>query len=528
MKISFYDTTLRDGAQGHGITFSADDKIGIIRLLDSLCIDYIEVCNFNETPPGEADSFYFPYMKLFQNGLNHSVVTAFGATCRPYEKPEDDPHLRAVVSSPFETVTIFGKSWLFHVTDVLHTTSEENLRMIRDTIKFLKANGRNVIFDAEHFFDGYSDNPEYALSVLLTAVDSGASSVVLCDTNGGMMPSTIGQIVSEVKRNIPENVGVGIHCHNDIGMAEAASAEAVLNGADSVQGCISGVGERCGNANLNILLPLLQLKLGYECVPEEKLRLLTPAVRMINELMNHAFNENEPFVGGHAFSHKAGMHIDGVSKSPRSFEHIDPAAVGNDRSYLVSCLSGRAAILGFLNDAAPEITGLNKNSDTVKDVLEMVKSRESMGFSYEDAYASLWMLLRNHLGLFKPAFELVNFQVNINESPENSLCTAIVKIKVGDEITLTAAEGDGPVNAIDNSLRKALAAFFPKVADIRLTDYRVRVLNSGKATASVVRVVIETTDGKRTWRTTGASHDIIDASWQALADSYEYALQLDK
>jgi len=301
----------------------------------------------------------------------------------------------------------------------------------------------------------------------------------------------------------------------------------VLNGAVSVQGSISGIGERCGNANLNTIIPLLQLKLGFDCIPADRLAMLSSTVRIINELANHTFNENEPFVGGHAFSHKAGMHIDGVNKAPRSFEHIDPAAVGNERSYLVSCLSGRAAILNFLSEAVPEINGLDKKSDTVIKALELVKERENQGFSYEDAYASLRLLLRNFLGFGKPSFELINFQVNINESPDQSLCTAIVKIRVGGITTLTAAEGDGPVNALDNSLRKALTGFYKKAENIKLTDYRVRVLNSSKATASVVRVVIETTDGKRTWRTTGASHDIINASWQALADSYEYALQLE-
>ena len=461
-------------------------------------------------------------------GLSHSVMTAFGSTCRPNEAPCDNVHYTALLNAGFETVTIFGKSWLFHVTEVLKTTPEENLRMIRDSISWLHSKGIEVIFDAEHFFDGYSDNPDYAVKVLETAYSAGAQMIVLCDTNGGMLPASVGLVVSEVRRRLGDSVKLGIHCHNDIGMAEAASVEAVFSGAVSVQGSISGIGERCGNANLNTLIPLLQLKLGFDCIPSDKLTRLTSAVRMINELANHTFNENEPFVGGNAFSHKAGMHIDGVNKAPRSFEHIDPAAVGNERSYLVSCLSGRAAILNFLSEAVPEIGTLDKRSETVIRALELVKERETKGFSYEGASASLRLLLRKFLGLGKPSFELINYQVNINESPQTSLCTAIVKIKVGDVTTLTAAEGDGPVNALDNSLRKALSGFYSKAEKVKLTDYRVRVLNSSKATASVVRVVIETTDGKRIWRTTGASHDIIDASWQALADSYEYALQLEE
>ncbi len=524
MKIQILDTTLRDGAQGHGITFSNDDKLQIIRLLDSLAVDAVEVVNFNEPPSGLSE-FYTPFLPLFSTRLRHTTLTAFGSTCRPGERPEDDRQIRSVISSPFKQVSIFGKSWLLHVENVLRTTPEENLRMISATVAYFVEHGISVIFDAEHFFDGYADSPEYALSVLNAAKSAGASTLVLCDTNGGRLPSEIGRVVGEVKTTLGGEIPLGIHCHNDIGMADAASVLAVQNGATMVQGTISGIGERCGNANLNVIIPLLSLKLGCKCLTRESLRRLTPTARLINELANHAFDESEPFVGGHAFSHKAGMHIDGVKKLPKSFEHIDPAEVGNERGYVVSCLSGRAAILGFLADAAPEITGLDKYSDTVRDVLNLIRSKENAGFSYEDAYASLELLVRNFLGLNTSAFSIVSYQVTINESAVGSRSTAMVKVRVGESETLTAAEGEGPVNALDRALRSALSKFYPKVERVRLTDYRVRVLNSGRATASVVRVVIESTNGRRTWRTTGASVDIIEASLHALADSYEFALK---
>ena len=348
------------------------------------------------------------------------------------------------------------------------------------------------------------------------------------DAVRGMLPDAVGLATGEVIRRFPGDVRFGIHCHNDIGMAEADSLEAVLSGAVMVQGSVSGMGERCGNANLNTLIPLLQLKLGFTCIAPEQLEKLTPTVRRINELANRAFDENEPFVGSHAFTHKAGMHIDGVNKNPRSFEHIDPALVGNERNYLASRLSGRAAALKFLHTAIPELTDLDKNSDKVIGALELLRQKENEGYNYEGASASLWLLLRNHFGLGRRSFELIHYQVNINESSSESLCTAIVKIRVGEISTLTAAEGNGPVNALDIALRRALTGFYPQAGAIRLTDYRVRVLASAKATASTVRVVIETTDGIRTWRTTGASFDIIDASWQALADSYEYAFQTSR
>ena len=359
MKIQLYDTTLRDGVQGYGIEYSSDDALRVVELLDRLGLDYIEFCNYDETAPSEADR------RLSEITVCHAELTIFGSTCHPGEDPKENARICAAASSGFHTVTVFGKASLFQVTEILHTSAEENLRMIRDTVSFLTGSGKKVIFDAEHFFDGYADNPGYSVEVLKTALEAGADTLILCDTNGGMLPDAVGLVTSEMIRRFPGGVRFGIHCHNDIGMAEADSLEAVLNGAVMVQGSVSGMGERCGNANLNTLIPLLQLKLGYTCITPRQMEQLTPTVRRINELANRAFDENEPFVGSHAFTHKAGMHIDGVNKNPRSFEHIDPGLVGNERNYLASRLSGRAAALKFLHTAIPELTELDKNSEDV-------------------------------------------------------------------------------------------------------------------------------------------------------------------
>lgn len=513
MKIEIYDTTLRDGAQGAGIEFTREDKLKIIHALDELGFTYIEVCNFMVD-----DDF------TEQIELKHSKLAIFGSTRKPFESISDNVRLVNAAMSDINVVTVFGKSWTHHVDNVLNTSLEENLNMIHDTVSFLKSHGKKVIYDAEHFFDGYLGDKSYALQTINTAYKAGADIIVLCDTNGGTLPATIGRIVNEIKSAMPD-VKLGIHCHNDIGMAAAGSVTAVTNGAVHVQGTISGMGERCGNANLNTIMPVLQLKLGYECIMPEQLETLSNTVRYINEVANLKFDENEPFVGGHAFTHKAGMHIDAVNKSSMSIEHIVPAMVGNERNILISELSGRAAILEKMLMIIPDLT---KDSPQVTAVLEKVKEYEHYGYNYEDADASLTLLICDSLGIRKRHFKLIKYQVSIIESSNiDDPCTALIKIAVGERTEITAAEGKGPVHALDIALRKALAMFYPVIEKLRLVDYKVRVLNSDKTTASKVRVSIETTDGAKVWRTVGVSEDIIDASWQALADSVEYILMRD-
>ena len=527
MKIEIYDTTLRDGIQGCGVDFSTEDKITVLHTLDRLGVTYIEVGML-------TDAASVDYCQLVAaEKLETAVPVIFGQTCRPGEACRDNPALAAMAACPLPVAAIYGKSWLYQVEQVLHTTAEENLRMIWDTVMYLKAAGKKVFFDAEHFFDGYSDNAEYALRVVETAFTAGADRVILCDTNGGMLPDTIGLVVSAVIQQY--GIGkIGIHCHNDLGMAVAGSVSAVLSGASQVQGTISGFGERCGNANLNTLIPVLQLKLGFDCIGGN-LTGLTSCARRISETANRAFNENEPFVGGYAFTHKAGTHIDGVTKAPRSFEHMDPAAVGNRRNIVISSLSGRAALADKMRSYLPP-EDLTKDSPRLLELSRILKEREALGYDYEDAAASLALVIEEVLNQRKRYFDLLHFKVMVENSPLGTLqepmyptadtdMTAIATIKIAVEgrEELTAGEGNGPVNAMDEALRRALVRFYPQISQMRLTDYKVRVLNSG-ATASVVRVLIESTDGLEVWRTVGVSPDIITASWQALRDSVEYML----
>ena len=525
MKLELYDTTLRDGTQGAGISFTEADRLRVIHALDDLGITYIEAGNFSV---GSNDWEIFRRAGEISAGLKHARLVAFGSTRRVGERAFDDAALRAIAKSDVPVVAVFGKSWIYQIEEVLHTTCEENLAMIADTVSFLKTAGKEVIFDAEHFFDGYSDNPAYALRVLSAAAEAGADALVLCDTNGGMLPDIIGMTVEAVRAHLPE-AKLGIHCHNDMGMAVACSLSAVLAGAVQVQGTISGIGERCGNTNLCTLIPLLQLKMGFSCVSDEQLTALTHTARFVNEVANLDFDEREPFVGGYAFTHKAGMHIDAVRKHPRTFEHIDPDRVGNSRNMLISALSGRAALREKMAAILP---GLTKDSPQVAAVLARVKAAEGRGYQYEDAEASLMLLIYEALGLRRTFFAVETFKVMVGEpysrgrgaEAEGSSCTAMIKIAVDGAEEITAAEGCGPVNALDLALRRALLRFFPQINRVRLTDYKVRVSGSDSATASVVKVFIESTDGIRVWRTVGVSADIIDASWQALLDSVEFYL----
>ncbi|MBE6597945.1 MAG: citramalate synthase [Ruminococcaceae bacterium] len=533
MKIEIFDTTLRDGAQGAGINFNYDDKIKVIHALDEIGVSYIEAGMLCDAQSAEF------FSELGKLSLTNSKLCAFTQTRRAMERCENDLFLPYVAKAPVPCAVVYGKSWLYQVSNVLGTTAEENLAMIADTVRYLHSAGKEVIFDAEHFFDGYADNAEYSLRVVDAALKAGASRVVLCDTNGGMLPDVVGMITKDV---VDRFGSIGIHCHNDMGMAEACSVSAVLSGAVQVHGTISGIGERCGNANLNTLIPVLQLKLGFDCIGD-RIKKLTKTARFVNETANLAFSENEPFVGGYAFTHKAGAHIDGVNKSPKTFEHISPEAVGNKRNILISGLSGRAAVIEKLRELIVErcmgsgmeefAKGLadgtvSKNDPVVVRAAEMIKAKEAEGYSYEDAGASLALVLDEAFGIRRRSFDLLNFKVIVDEDGEGTSADemrswAMIKISVDGNEELSAGEGNGPVNAMDVCLRRALSRFYPEIGEMHLSDYKVRVLNSG-ATASVVRVLIESTDGVSVWRTIGVSSDIINASWQALRDSVEYML----
>ena len=516
MKIEIFDTTLRDGEQGAGVEFSSDDKLRVIHALDELGVSYIEAGMMTDDPAKHAFFHSLSGVKL-----KNAKLAVFGQTCRIGEKASENPALRAIAECGVPAAVLYGKAWEYQVTDVLKTTGGENLRMIRDSISFVKSSGKEVIFDAEHFFDGYADNPVYATCVVDTAFRAGASRVVLCDTNGGMLPDVIGMVCAAVTK---KHKNVGIHCHNDLGMAVSCSVAAVLSGVTQVQGTISGVGERCGNANLDTIIPVLQLKLGFDCIGAN-IKNLSRTARTVNEAANLAFDENEPFVGGYAFTHKAGAHIDGVSKAPRAFEHITPESVGNRRNFVVSGLSGRAAVIDKMRAYIPD-RSFGKNDDGVIRAATVIREREAAGYAYEDAGASLALLLDEVLGRRKRYFNLISLKVMVDSQNDGDMgASAVIKISVGGREELTAGEGNGPVNAIDEALRRALLRFYPEIADMRLTDYRVRVLDSN-ATASSVRVSIESTDGVAVWRTIGVSSDVINASWQAMCDAVEYMLRM--
>jgi len=513
--ISIYDSTLRDGAQGKGISFTVKDKIKIVKKLDELGIDFIEAGNPGSNP---KDSEFFTEVKKVT--LQHSKIVAFGSTRRPHINSKDDANLNSMIDAGTDTVAIFGKSWDFQVAEVLKTTLDENLAMIKDSIAFMKNKGKSVVFDAEHFFDGYKANPSYAMDTLQAAVDGGAKTLCLCDTRGGTFPAEINTVTELVVSTF--NVDVGIHCHNDNGMAVACSIAAVEAGAAQVQGTMNGLGERCGNANLTTIIPNLQLLTGRECIPVENLMLWSEAAIYISEISNLSLPDGSPFVGSAAFAHKGGMHTDAMTKNPSSYELFDPSKVGNIRHILMSEVAGGSSVMELISKINPKIT---KKSPETKNIMAKLKEMEFAGYQYEAAEASFELIIRKILGLYKPSFELVEFKVMVNEPSINNLnSTAMIKIKVGDQFEITAAEGDGPVDALDGALRKSLMKFYPNLEKIKLTDYKVRVLDSELATAAKVRVLIESTDGRLEWTTIGVSTDIIEASWLALVDSIEYCL----
>lgn len=519
-ELKIFDSTLRDGAQAKGISFSIDDKLKLVKILDNLGIKYIESGNPGSNP---KDIEFFERIKDIK--LSNAKLTAFGSTRRKNIEIENDSNVMALLSANTPAVAIFGKSWDLHVTQVIKTTLEENLNMIRDTIEFFKKNGKEVIFDAEHFIDGYKANSDYAMKTIEAALEGGADCIVLCDTNGGAFPDEIADIVDDVKKIT--DVELGIHCHDDGGMAVANSIIAVEKGITQVQGTFLGYGERCGNANLCSLIGNLQLKKGYKCIKESEIENLTSVARYIAEISNIKLDSSAPYVGVNAFSHKGGMHIDGVNKVKESFEHIDPSVVGNERSFLMSEVAGRSTILNKIRRVCPTI---EKDSEDAKLLIDELKRLEHEGYQFEGAESSFELRIIKHFKSFKPFFHLDHFKVIADQhsAVSNYSATAVVKVNVDGINQIMAAEGDGPVNALDKALRKALEIFYPSLTKVHLTDFKVRVLDAKAATAAKVRVLIESTDGKDYWTTVGVSTDIIEASWRALIDSIEYKLYKDK
>ena len=519
-RISIYDSTLRDGAQAQGISYSVEDKLKIVERLDALGVAYIEAGNPGSNP---KDLEFFARAATLR--LANARIIAFGATRKVGIDAGDDANLRSLLKAGTSAIAIFGKSWDYQVLEILRTTLDENVAMIGDTIRHLKQHGKEVVFDAEHFFDGCKANAEYALKTLAAAVDAGADTICLCDTNGGSFPHEVFDMTSVVCRRFPK-VAVGIHCHNDSDMAVANSIRAVQAGATQVQGTINGLGERCGNANLCSIIPNLQLKLGLECIAADAMRHLTSVSRSVSEIANMPPNDKAPYVGSHAFAHKGGMHIDAVVKNPISYEHVDPDQVGNTRRVLMSEVAGRSTLLARINAIDP---GIGKESPETIRIVEKLKELEHEGYQFEAAESSFELVVRKMLGRYTPFFELVEFKVIVGEPCIDEVnSSVIIKVRVGDQEVLTVAEGDGPVNALDRAARKALERLYPAIGDIRLTDYKVRVLDSDKASAARVRVLVESTDGRENWTTIGVSTDIINASWQALVDAMEYKLMRDQ
>jgi 2-isopropylmalate synthase len=515
VEITLYDTTLRDGAQREGISFSLDDKLKIARRLDRLGVSYIEGGWPGSNPKDMAFFQEAPGLSL-----ERAVVVAFGSTRRAGVSAEEDANIQALVAAGTSAVALVGKSWDLHVREVLNTTLDENLRIIASSVRHLKALGREVIYDAEHFFDGYAANPAYAMQTLAAAAEGGADVLVLCDTNGGGLPSAIAAAVAEVRR--ATTVPLGIHAHNDGEMAVANSVAAVEAGAVHVQGTINGYGERCGNANLCSLIPALKLKMGYDCISHDQLRSLTETAAYVSELANVRLYPQQPYVGRSAFAHKGGIHVNALLKCEESYQHIDPGLVGNRKRVVVSELSGKANIAYKADEFGLDLSG---GSERSHQILQNIKELESRGFQFEGAEGSVELLIRRARPDYEAPFQLLDFHVLVRESDNGTMSSqATVKVQVGDQVMHTAADGNGPVNALDAAVRKALVPFYPRLAGVRLTDYKVRILDGGAGTAAQTRVLIDSSDGHRAWSTVGSSTNIIEASWQALADSLEYAL----
>ena len=518
--VCLYDTTLRDGAQGKGISFSPGGKLQVVKALDAFGIDMIEGGYAASNP---KDVAFFSDVKRLE--LKHARIAAFGSTRRAKISPDADAGCQALLAADTPICTIFGKSWTLHVEEVLRTTLPENLAMIRETVAWLCEHDREVVYDAEHFFDGYKVNPAYALETLAAARDAGASVLVLCDTNGGTLPHEVFEITQTVQTELGH--AVGIHAHNDGGCGVANSLESIRAGARHLQGTINGYGERCGNADLIPLVANLKVKMGLDFAAKIPLQKLTELSLAVHELANQRPNPKAPYVGEHAFAHKAGMHVDGVRKVAHSFEHVPPESVGNDRHVLISELAGGSNVLMKILEMGVQV---DKTSPEVRDVLRELERLEKDGYEFEGADASFHMLvqkvLKSHKSFFEPeAYRIINEHRHENGK---TVAEASVKIRVDGETEYTVAEGDGPVDALDMALRKALARFYPAIAEVRLTDFRVRILDPEKSTRAKTRVRIESTDGHHTWNTVGVSENLIEASWEALVESVEYKLFLDE
>ncbi|SDW20000.1 citramalate synthase [Paenibacillus sp. PDC88] len=513
--ISIFDTTLRDGTQGEGISLSVDDKLNIAKKLDYLGVEYIE----GGIPGSNSKDIEF-FKRVQQLGLTSKIV-AFGSTRRKGGNAETDANLNRIIESGADAATLVGKSWDFHVHTALQTTLEENLDMIYDSIHYLKRNGLEVIFDAEHFFDGYKNNPEYTLSVMTRAYEAGADWLVMCDTNGGTMPHEIQEIVRAVVSHLPE-ANFGIHTHNDCELAVANTLAAISAGARHVQGTINGYGERCGNANLCSVIPNLQLKLGYHCIEEDKLAQLTNVSRYVSEIANVNMPVNQPYVGSAAFAHKGGIHVSAILRDSRTYEHIAPEQVGNKQRILVSELAGQSNIISKAQELGIELDPTSSHS---RQVIDRIKDMEHQGYQFEGADGSLELLIREANGEVKELFTFESFKMLVEKTAGKPVVSeAFVKLSVGGRSHYTAAEGNGPVNALDNALRKALVTYYPSLQEMHLSDYKVRVLDDKDTTAAKVRVLIESKNFSDGWNTIGVSENVIEASWEALVDSFRYAL----
>jgi 2-isopropylmalate synthase len=515
-QVKLYDTTLRDGMGGHGMSLSVGEKLKVVQALDALGIHFIEA-GFPSSNPKEAELF----AALSELELENATIAAFGMTRRGGVAAAEDPALETLVESFSPMVCLVGKSWRLHLEKVIRVPEEENLAMIGDSVGFCRGAGKRVVFDAEHFFDGYRDDSGFALECVRAAVDAGAENVTLCDTNGGSLPGFVGAAVAATVDAVAGQVEIGIHTHNDAECAVANSLAAVEAGARLVQGTVNGYGERCGNANLASILPALQLKMGFEVVGEEQLAGLTSTAHYLDELCNMTPDPDQAYVGRNAFAHKAGMHAAGVAADASTFEHLDPDLVGNDREILPSELSGRATIR-----SQAELAGLEIDDDAAVRAVERLKEREHRGYHYEAAPASFELLLRREAGSYAPLFKLESFRVTTEKRADGEVETeATIKVEVDGSRYVKVAEGNGPVNALDKALRAAIVDRHPHLADIELTNYKVRILDETHGTGAITRVLLDSSDGEREWGTIGVSENIIEASWEALVDSLEYAFQ---
>lgn len=520
-RILTYDSTLRDGEQCEGITLSLEDKLRIVERLDAFGVDFIEG-GFPASNPKDIAFF----QRVQEMPLKHARIAAFGSTCKKDVAAEDDRGLADLVASGAPVVTIVGKTWDEQVTRALLTTLDENLRMIRDSVAYLKAQGLTVVFDAEHFFDGYKANADYAMACARAASEAGADSIDLCETNGGALPHEVEAVVAAVARELPGQQ-LGIHCHNDSGCAVANSLAAVRAGATQVQGTVNGFGERVGNTDLLTVIADLELKMGCTCVGEERLRDLTSVAQFVAETCNLSVPNHHPYTGASAFAHKGGLHASAIARFPEAYEHTRPEAVGNTQRMLVSELAGKASLIAKAKNLGIDLA---QHPDKTQEILDDIKRREAVGYSYEVADGSLALLLQWHLGAYRPHFTLESFRVIVDDHEDtgalakDAMSEATIKIHVGDQRFVATGEGAGPVGALDNALRMAIVAFYPEVADIELVDYKVRILDENVGTDAITRVVITTRDKRGSWGTVGVSENIIEASWNALVDSIEYGL----